>query len=89
MSIPLLDRVLTPSERKALNKKAPKRKGHPRTPGTGPDGESCKTCEHLVRRQLSKTYLKCGLMRDNWSGGAATDVKAGDSACEKWKAKND
>lgn len=87
MSLPLLDRALTPAERRTLNKKAPKRKGHPRPPGSGPDGETCKTCKNLARVVHAKTYLKCALMRANWTGGAGTDIKAGDPACDKWEAR--
>lgn len=33
--------------------------------GSGPDGETCKTCSHYTRRTngSAKVYLKCGLMR--------------------------
>ncbi len=36
-------------------------------PDSGPEGETCQTCTHLVRRKLSKTYLKCGLMQHAWT----------------------
>lgn len=62
-----------------------KKTGHAWMPGTGPDGETCSTCKHLVRKTMSKTYLKCGLMRTTWTGGSGTDVKANDPACKKWE----
>lgn len=55
------------------------------TPGTGPAGETCKTCRHLYRKMLAKTYLKCGLMERGWTGGGRTDVKATAPACSKWE----
>lgn len=56
------------------------------TPGTGPAGETCKTCAHLYRKALARTYLKCGLMQAAWTGGGKTDVKASAPACSKWEA---
>jgi hypothetical protein len=82
-----LDRVLTPAERRRLNHKPKvKKSGHAWRPGTGPQGETCKTCQHLVRKQMSKVYLKCGLMRAHWTGGSGTDVRASDPACREWAA---
>jgi hypothetical protein len=84
------DPAMTPAERRALNAafaKKNKRKGlHAAEPGTGPVGETCKTCAHLVRRRFSNTYLKCGLCVAKWTGGGATDVRARDDACSKWEA---
>lgn len=81
-----LDRVLVPAERKKLNARPKvKKSGHAWRPGTGPEGETCKTCQHLVRKQMAKTYLKCGLMRAHWTGGSGTDVRAGDPACREWQ----
>lgn len=80
-----LDRALTPAERRRLQAKPAKKTGHAWRPGTGPEGETCKTCCHLVRRQMAKVYLKCGLMRQHWTGGSGTDVRAGDPACREWK----
>ena len=72
------------------SKPAPKRKdpvprGHYRPKGTGPTGETCKSCRHLVRKTMAKTYLKCGLARAIWNGGRASDVRASDAACEGWE----
>jgi hypothetical protein len=79
-----LDRAMTPAERRALKPTRVKKRGHAAPPGTGPEGQYCKTCEHLERKQMSKTYLKCGLMRAHWTGGGGTDVRAGDPACRLW-----
>lgn len=53
--------------------------------GTGPAGETCRTCKHLARIQYANTYLKCGKMRAVWTGGAGTDVRAGWAACREWE----
>lgn len=56
--------------------------------GSGPAGETCKTCAHLVGVQFAKTYWKCGLMKRFWTGGSGTDVKRAWAACEKWEKEN-
>lgn len=61
--------------------------GHAGPVGSGPKGETCGTCKHLTRVRHAKTYLKCGLMRKQWTGGPGTDVRAKDAACWKWEAK--
>lgn len=60
--------------------------GHAAVPGTGPKGETCGGCANLVRKEMSKTYLKCGLMQAYWTGGSGSDVRAGDAACRRWEA---
>lgn len=61
----------------------PRRRGHAAMPGTGPKGETCRTCVHLVRHRMAKTYLKCDLIR--WTSGPGTDVRAKDPACSRWE----
>lgn len=68
-------------------RKDPKPSGHAWTPGTGPDGETCKTCRHYTLRHFGGVYRKCGLMRAQWTRGCATDIRAGDLACLKWERK--
>lgn len=60
------------------------RRGHAAVPGSGPKGETCKTCQHLARIELARTYPKCGLMRAQWSRGRGTDVRVSDPACSRW-----
>ena len=62
-----------------------KRKGHAGTPGEGPEGETCRSCQNYTLRMYSKVYRKCWLVKDGWTKGPATDIKAGDLACEKWE----
>jgi hypothetical protein len=63
----------------------PKQRGHAAPPGTGPEGETCRTCKHLARLQYAKVYLKCELRRPHWTGGAKTDIKARWAACSRWE----
>lgn len=78
-------------EARRLNKKrsGPVPRGYAAQPGTGPDGETCGTCEHLVRKRMAKVYLKCALMRRHWTGGGGTDVRARAPACRNWEAVKD
>jgi len=64
----------------------PKKRGHAGIPGTGPKGETCKTCRHIYRNHMAKVYLKCALNRVRWTGGSASDIRARDLACEKWES---
>ncbi len=44
-------------------------RAHAARPGWGPAGETCGSCGHLCARSYSRTYYKCGLMRERWTGG--------------------
>ena len=61
--------------------------GYAGTPGKGPEGETCKTCDHNRVRHFSKTYHKCELMRIHWTGGRRTDILVNSKACEKFEPK--
>ena len=62
--------------------------GYAAPPGTGPDGETCKTCEHYAIVQFSRRYRKCGLIRKRWTPGPGTDIKAGSPACHYWTRRS-
>jgi hypothetical protein len=72
--------VIEPVERKST----PAR-GYVSPPGTGPEGETCKSCRHVVRRTCSRVYYKCGLARSIWTRGRGSDILMGSPACEKWE----
>lgn len=55
-------------------------------PGTGPAGETCRSCDNLSGKYMSRRYYKCELTRALWTGGPGTDVKVRSPACSKWKA---
>ena len=63
-------------------------RGHAAMPGTGPNGETCRSCLHSVCKSLAKNYWKCELAKARWTGGGATDVRLRDPACAKWSAKS-
>ncbi len=78
--------VTVEEARHLLKRKATMPKGYAAPPGTGPAGETCGSCRHLYRNRMSKTYLKCELMKAHWTGGAATDIRASSPACKRWEA---
>lgn len=62
--------------------------GYAAPPGTGPEGMTCKQCEH--KRSLgsgAKHFIKCELRRATWTSGEGTDILARTPACNKFKAK--
>lgn len=53
-------------------------------PGSGPEGKTCKTCAHRVRKQgNTKFYNKCDLVR--WSRSDATDIRVSSPACWRYE----
>ncbi len=61
------------------------RGGYGGIPGTGPKGETCKSCYYRVRNVSGsgRVFQKCGLIR--WTHGAATDIRVKSPSCSKWK----
>jgi len=80
---PFLERELpAPSDGK---RKPTPRKGYAAPPGTGPAGETCRSCEHYARVEHAKVYLKCALVKARWTGGPGTDILARSPACKYWE----
>lgn len=63
-----------------------KLRGYAAPPGTGPKGETCRTCKHKCN---FGRYRKCGLIRARWTGGPGTDILAGSPACHGWEKKDE
>lgn len=63
-----------------------RRNGWAGTPGEGPEGETCGSCQYCDARRFRKTYYKCSARAgDHWKGGRETDIRPLDPACEKWQ----
>lgn len=60
-------------------------RGYAAPPGSGPVGETCRSCVHIYRRQFAKTYIKCDLIKA--TGGPKTDIRAGSPACSRWEKR--
>lgn len=70
-------------------RKTPLPKGHSAPPGSGPKGETCRTCVHYTivhTRSKAGPYRKCGLMKLHWTHGPRSDIRAKDPACRLWKS---
>lgn len=60
----------------------------PALPGTGPQGETCRTCIHAAKIQYhDNAYHKCDLMKNLWTHGPGSDIKLKWEACDKWEAR--
>lgn len=72
---------------KPAKRKPTVKNGYAAPPGTGPEGETCKTCAHKVRcgNYGGKSFLKCNLRKATWTSGEGTDILARTPACNKWE----
>lgn len=60
--------------------------GYPARPGTGPEGETCRSCAHYARVNTGcNIYRKCGVIMHRWTAGPGTDIKASSLACSFWE----
>lgn len=83
---PIADKTLPrPSQAKKRRDETPR--GYAGTPGRGPAGHYCRDCRHLVRKHMAGTFLKCFLLRNIWTSGPKTDIRAKSPACENWAPK--
>ncbi|MGY6257262.1 hypothetical protein ACXIVK_27775 [Paraburkholderia caledonica] len=60
--------------------------GYAGSPGRGPAGETCRSCQHKrsTGSSTARTYWKCGLMQAHWTGGPGTDIRMRSPACQFW-----
>jgi len=66
-------------------KTKPQAKGWAAPPGTGPKGETCRSCKHSYYHEMSKRYWKCDLVEP--TGGLGTDIRLKWAACLYWEKK--
>jgi hypothetical protein len=61
-------------------------RGYAYPPGTGPAGETCKTCKFAVRIHYhDRTYYKCRKSERVWTHGPGTDIRLKSPACKLWE----
>jgi hypothetical protein len=73
--------------RRLLRSKTPQRRGYAAPPGSGPAGETCKTCLHYTHGGSgSRSFPKCALRQATWNHSYGTDILARAPACRKWEA---
>lgn len=69
-----------------MKARRPKKHGYASAPGSGPQGETCKSCANYRRvKSGTRAYPKCVLVK--WTHGPGTDIKASSPACSRWEAK--
>jgi hypothetical protein len=56
-------------------------RGYAYFPGTGPEGETCGSCQHISK---GRRWSKCKLRRHTWSNGRGTDILVRAAACKFW-----
>lgn len=54
--------------------------------GSGPKGETCKTCIHAYCSKYAKRYWKCRLVKPTHS--PKTDIRLKWAACSRWEPKS-
>lgn len=60
--------------------------GYPEPPGSGPPGETCRTCEHRMKlRAGNKKFYKCDKNRHRWGNSTASDIVLKTPACRLWE----
>jgi len=62
--------------------------GYASAPGTGPTGETCRSCKHcyFVTPNIRRFY-KCRLTP--FTNGPASDVKVRSPACRQWEPRGE
>ncbi|MCC7423794.1 MAG: hypothetical protein IT428_26310 [Planctomycetaceae bacterium] len=78
------ERKVLPSAARASSRS----KATPAPVGTGPVGETCRTCAHYTRVVHNDySYPKCGLMQADWTRGPGSDIKASYDACRLFEPR--
>jgi hypothetical protein len=67
-----------------------RKNGYSAPPGTGPRGETCKSCKFYisVRIRSGRRFPKCILMYKTWTHSYGTDILARSPACRNWSMKD-
>ena len=63
--------------------------GTPARPGSGPEGETCRTCANLFcwHWRGNRRYYKCKIIQHRWTSSYGTDIRLKYPACRFWKSK--
>lgn len=78
--------ALEPTEPKAPGKRTYAARGFAARPGSGPAGETCRSCDHSTRVQAGNHVVwKCALGRASWTKSPKTDIRINAEACELWE----
>jgi hypothetical protein len=87
---PIAPGALTEKIRRKPGRGHPWKGGYAAQPGSGPEGETCKTCRHRVRvGGGTRSYPKCQLMQHAWTCGPGSDIRVRTAACSRWESRID
>jgi len=70
------------------------KRGYAFPPGTGPHGETCRTCRHARPHDCSYRYWKCDRVVRKLDGyvdyepGSPTNIVLGSPACRGWERRD-
>ena len=74
-----------PMKPKVRGKRDESARGNAAPIGSGPHGETCKTCVHSYHYEYAKRYWKCDLVKATAS--PKTDIRLKWAACARWEKK--
>lgn len=74
-----------PMKPKGKAKRDESARGNAAPIGSGPQGETCKTCIHAYSIEFAKRYHKCDLVKATAS--TKTDIRLKWAACSRWEPK--
>jgi len=82
----LFGEVVTEPENRATRRKKHQANGYAAPPGSGPTGETCKTCinAHNLPRG-ARSYWKCLCVKP--THGTGTDIRLKSPACRYWRSQ--
>lgn len=84
----LVDDTPVETSTKGKAKRSNAAKGYPANPGSGPQGETCRTCQHSTCVPYrSRNYWKCGLLKAHWTRGLGSDIRLKSPACSLFAPK--
>lgn len=80
--------VVEPVSNPPSKRKTTPAKGYAERPGTGPTGETCKTCRYKYANEMrsGRVFWKCCLMVHCWTSGRGSDILVNSPACKRWQA---
>ena len=72
--------------RRALRRASEQPRGYAAPPGTGPEGETCRTCAHASPiKYHDGNYWKCAKIERLWTRSIRTDIRLKSPACRNWE----
>lgn len=62
--------------------------GYAARPGSGPSGETCRTCRFAVCAGYhDRNYWKCQKIEHAWTFGPGSDIRLKAPACRHWEKR--